>query len=287
MTVEVTANYITELDEAFPRSRDLIREGDDHIRLIKSVLKTTFPQFRSSVNMTSDKLNYINADINHDGRYLTFNKDIHFVAGSGILMQDGFISGVASIDDNSAVQPRSYNDSRYFQISKNLSELPDPSTFLMYLFGSLTTTASNTFRAEVGKMMYPVGALFFDASTNINPSVSLGFGTWEAFGQGRVIIGAGQGNDGSETRNFTRNATGGSYRHTLTTNEMPSHEHDVVSKDGRRYGLFMYPGNHGATSGGGRTDGETNTLKAAAAGGGQPHTNIQPYIVVNVWKRIS
>lgn len=49
MSIE-TANYITELDLAYPRPIDPISEGDNHIRLIKKVLHDTFPNAYEAVN---------------------------------------------------------------------------------------------------------------------------------------------------------------------------------------------------------------------------------------------
>ncbi len=42
MTVE-TATYLNALDSAKPANTELVAEGDDHLRLLKSVLKATFP----------------------------------------------------------------------------------------------------------------------------------------------------------------------------------------------------------------------------------------------------
>jgi hypothetical protein len=48
MTIE-TAVYISDLNTANPGSNDQKSEGDDHLRLIKAVLKTTFPNQTSAV----------------------------------------------------------------------------------------------------------------------------------------------------------------------------------------------------------------------------------------------
>lgn len=58
MTVE-TASYISQLDTTLPTAADLISEGDDHIRLTKTVLKTQFPNFgTSAVTATAAELNF-------------------------------------------------------------------------------------------------------------------------------------------------------------------------------------------------------------------------------------
>lgn len=58
MTVE-TASYISQLDTTLPTAADLISEGDDHIRLTKTVLKTQFPNFgTTAVTASAAELNY-------------------------------------------------------------------------------------------------------------------------------------------------------------------------------------------------------------------------------------
>lgn len=58
MTVE-TASYITQLDTTLPTAADLISEGDDHIRLTKTVLKTQLPNLgTTAVTASAVELNY-------------------------------------------------------------------------------------------------------------------------------------------------------------------------------------------------------------------------------------
>lgn len=46
-----TADFINGLDKNLPKSSDTISEGDVHLRLIKDVLKQSFPNVDSSVNV--------------------------------------------------------------------------------------------------------------------------------------------------------------------------------------------------------------------------------------------
>lgn len=66
--------------------------------------------------------------------------------------------------------------------------------------------------------IYPVGSIYI-SSNSTNPGTLFG-GTWEAYAQGRTLIG-----NGTSDQAFNAGATGGSSTHTLTTNEMPSHTH--------------------------------------------------------------
>lgn len=58
MTVE-SASYISQLDATLPLPGDKKREGDNHLRLVKTVLKTQFPNFgTAAMNATTTELNY-------------------------------------------------------------------------------------------------------------------------------------------------------------------------------------------------------------------------------------
>ena len=59
-----TGNYISDLDESWPLGGDPTLRGDDHLRLIKSVLKTQFPGalgngFASAINVTETEFTYL------------------------------------------------------------------------------------------------------------------------------------------------------------------------------------------------------------------------------------
>jgi hypothetical protein len=51
--------YIDDLNSSNPAAGDNVSEGDDHIRGIKNVLKTTFPNLDGAVNATDTELNYL------------------------------------------------------------------------------------------------------------------------------------------------------------------------------------------------------------------------------------
>ena len=129
--------------------------------------------------------------------------------------------------------------------------------------------------ATINALVYPVGSIYFNAAVATNPATLLGFGTWEAYGAGRVPVGK------SASGTFdTLNETMGAETHTLSTSEIPSHTHDVT-----------WPRSNNSGGGGPTSpctsagDGGPITQASQATGGGAAHNNIQPSIVVYMWKR--
>ena len=54
-----TGTYISDLNTSNPASSDGKSAGDDHIRLIKSTVKATFPNVAGAVTPTHTELNYV------------------------------------------------------------------------------------------------------------------------------------------------------------------------------------------------------------------------------------
>ncbi|MDR1338161.1 MAG: hypothetical protein LBJ73_04005 [Rickettsiales bacterium] len=141
-------------------------------------------------------------------------------------------------------------------------------------------------QSELLNLVYPVGSIYISI-VSTNPGTLFG-GTWVAFGAGRVLIGAGTGTD---TRNqsiaFSANGTGGEYNHVLTVNELAAHEHATNTYNGS----LIYLDYNGVGSGSNRilnaaySPAASNPLRAQSTGGNAAHNNIQPYIVVYMWRR--
>lgn len=118
---------------------------------------------------------------------------------------------------------------------------------------------------------YPIGSIYL--SVNNTSPASLFGGTWEKI-QDRFLLASGS--------SYSLGATGGEKEHTLTISEMPSHDHRQRFNNtyGSEYGGFA------------ATESKYNSnywwcINTAPTGGGQPHNNMPPYLVVNIWKRIS
>lgn len=122
---------------------------------------------------------------------------------------------------------------------------------------------------------YRVGDLFLTTIVT-NPSNFLG-GKWELFGPGRCLVCV----NTSDTDFNTVKKTGGEKNHTLTLDEMPSHNHSVkyASNDtgfGDNYFTAGKKGNY-----------NTSNVPINYTGGDQSHNNLQPYITCYVWIRIA
>lgn len=128
-----------------------------------------------------------------------------------------------------------------------------------------------------------IGALYF-TTNNVNPNVELGYGTWQKYAEGRAIVGH-SGDVTSATPDWAKVGDNifGSYTHILSVPEMPSHGH-VVTTGG------VAGGRRGETEGGNHTENNNGSGSrvggtAQPTGGGLPHNNVQPSIVVFIWRR--
>lgn len=154
----------------------------------------------------------------------------------------------------------------------------------------------NMLASAVLSSIYPVGSVYTNATNSTNPGTLLGFGTWVAFGEGRVPVGkASSGTFG------TIGATGGAETVTLTANQSGLRQHDHGIYDPGHYhqqnvattggagtgisGTSNIVGNTGSTQdtstyGTGITINNQGPWNAAEA-----HNNLQPYVVVYMWRR--
>lgn len=127
--------------------------------------------------------------------------------------------------------------------------------------------------------LYPVGSIYISV-ININPTTYFG-GVWESFGDGRVLVGV----DTSQTEFNTVMKTGGEKTHKLTVQELASHAHGF--QGGSALFTRIDQGVKGLGAGGYWVEGVGSIPNTSYAGGDQPHNNLQPYITVYMWRRIS
>ena len=123
--------------------------------------------------------------------------------------------------------------------------------------------------------LFPINKIevFFDAEDHSN---FLGF-QWEMVSQGRIPIGL----DTSDTDFNEIGKTGGEKEVILTIDQIPPHDH----KDGKLNEAI--DANNGGRSAVIVHKSESGTIPTTKTGGGQPHNNMPPYIVMAFWKRIA
>lgn len=130
--------------------------------------------------------------------------------------------------------------------------------------------------SDILSVAYPVGAIYI-STLSTNPNTLLGFGTWSAFGTGRVLVSL----DSGQTEFDVVEETGGAKTHTLTTAEIPAHSHVENAPTTASGGTMKF----GIDTNASGTQGAD--ISTASEGGGGAHNNLQPYIVVYMWKRTS
>lgn len=160
-----------------------------------------------------------------------------------------------------------------------------------------TTVATTAFVQAVAsaalQTLHPVGSIYINATNATNPGTLLGFGTWTAFGAGRVPVGFDAGNplfDAAEETGGSADAITVSHTHTATSTDS-GHTHTVVQQGGRNTSSAYQNGPNPTFRGEVDTTLTTNTGTAnitttvASAGSSGTNANYQPYITVYMWKR--
>lgn len=133
-----------------------------------------------------------------------------------------------------------------------------------------------------------VGDLFITTNNFANADevrAHKGYGTWQKYGNGHALVAVTE-SDNQNAPEFMRNVggTGGEYKHQLTKDELPNFSLKV-SQDLDNW----LKDNNAQVNGNALLDYDPNAEKVvntSSIGGDQPHNNIQPSIIVGVWKRM-
>lgn len=134
---------------------------------------------------------------------------------------------------------------------------------------------------EILDIIYPIGSVYISVNTT-DPSTLFG-GGWTRI-TGRFLLGA-------DDSTYKNGATGGESTHTLTVDEMASHIHHIYQRPKWFWSDKVVNSGGGAiiSPGDGRVDKSytASNTDIDSTGGGQPHNNMPPYLVVYMWKRTS
>ena len=149
--------------------------------------------------------------------------------------------------------------------------------------------------AQVLERMMPVGSIVewapvdggdTDLSTPAKVAAYYGFGTWEAYGSGQMLLGV--------SSSHAIGSTGGEENVTLALRQIPSHAH-YERLDFSGFGVRNLAASPGTGEGSGKvfiaqdagSSASEYYVQTDQAGGGQSHNNMPPYITIYRWRRIA
>lgn len=159
-----------------------------------------------------------------------------------------------------------------------------------------TPLNAETFNTLLKMVLMPIGFTFEWTPVDGGPDLSTaekvaeyyGFGTWEAYGAGRFTLGV--------SDQYSAGSVGGKEKHTLTVDEMPRHNHQLTPLLRSDYASQYTTGQYTTILTADNLVAPNQTVNAhtsvfagesTAAGGGQPHNNMPPYVAVYRWRRIA
>ena len=286
-----TGTYIDDLVATNPVATDGLAQADDHLRLIKSTIKATFPSITGAVDATHTEINTVadggtaatattlaDADrlvVNDDGTmvqvaltdlktYLTSNLSI-----TSAMITDGTIQS-GDIGDGEVTAAKLASD-----VSLLPAGLVAPYAGSTAPTGYLLCYGQNVSRTTYAALFTAIGTTYGsgDGSTTFTlPDL-----------RGRVV--AGQDDMGGTSANRltspidgdTLGAAGGAESVTLSENEMPSHKHTTTTPHVHIYGANGV----GKWSVENTVQGGSISVDSDYTGGGAAHNNLQPTIVLN------
>lgn len=144
----------------------------------------------------------------------------------------------------------------------------------LYLIGCPSLTVNNNGSAKTYRDGFPVGGIFQTTGED-SPAEMFG-GNWERYAAGKVLVGI----DTTDTDFNEIGKTGGEKKHRQTLEELVNHQHYDNGGSTLDFSVgSLY--NYGISKdlGYGHYVGDM--------GGGKPFNVMQPYTVVNIWRRIN
>jgi hypothetical protein len=210
----------------------------------------------------------------------------NYVKSTNFAVKDGLPSG-----DPLKVVKGTEIDTEFNNISTAVNSKADSSnpTFLGTPFaptaapGTATNQIATTAFVQAAlQALHPVGSVYINATNSANPATYFGFGTWVAFGAGRVPVGFNASDplfDSAEETGGSKDAVVVSHSHTITD---PGHTHTTNA-------VTPVPGvgiaGTLAQSVGATINPATTGITINSAGESGVNKNLQPYITVFMWKR--
>jgi hypothetical protein len=229
----------------------------------------------------------------------------NYTKATNFTLKDGLVTG-----DVNKIIKGSELDAEYVSISNAISSKADLNgpTFTGVVNSSQPTTGDSSAKVATTLFVqnaligaYPIGSIYMNATVATNPATLLGFGIWTAFGAGKVPVGLNAGDTAFDTVEETggsKDAIIPSHNHasgTLATDSQGAHQHTTGTGRSASYAggtVGYYSGLHAGAAGTALST--TNSAGAhvhsvsgdtATTGVSVTNANLQPYIVVYMWKR--
>lgn len=244
---------------------------------------------------------------------------------AGIITQNLTVTGETSVPTANAGNSSNAIASTEF-VAKSIASLVDSAPDTLNTLNEIATALGNdpnfstTILTALGKKMgsaeaestfakktdcpFPIGSAFIEFN-GLTPSTLWPGTTWERTAPGRVLIGAGTADSGTA---YTLGAKGGNENIGLSVNNLPPHTHAASINRVTLSGTF----NTGVTESPSgiisqntfHSDGlglagssvtykvtvnasHSHSVTVSRTGSGQKFSIMQPYLVVNIWKRLS
>lgn len=232
----------------------------------------TFPQNTNMIFVFNDMLTYM-------GDYVSFK--ITRTNGYGYLYDTTYQQAPYNINTDVTVKIEKTSSTTY---TITFDTTTYQSTSPQIKFGNAGTTdfsgyfssKSYSRKATWLDMIYPIGSVYI-STQNRNPSLYFG-GEWEQI-EDRFLLASGT--------TYSNGSTGGEATHTLTVDEMPSHNHTAGGGNVLGMGTTSSDTTSGFTSGNLWNGTKKKNTSIDSKGGGQAHNNMPPYIAVMVYERIA
>ena len=186
-----------------------------------------------------------------------------------------------TIDNASTIYETKQNATSTYETKANATKTYETkahatATYETKANASATYVSQNTLIDKI----YPIGSIYLSVS-NINPNTLFNGTMWEQI-KDKFLLGSGD--------LYSNGSEGGESNHTLSIEEIPSHNH------------FYNSWQNGYTQNGISPEKYTTPIRlhqeialdenkeytnSNFTGGGQAHNNMPPYLSVNIWKRVS
>lgn len=125
--------------------------------------------------------------------------------------------------------------------------------------------------------LYPVGSIYMSINST-DPANYFG-GVWQRIKKAFLFA--------ADDESYVAGNTGGEEETTLSIQQIPSHTHKVMAGSQQYYTQYVGTGSGSYQISEDRSPQGKEPLAASATGGGQPHNNMPPYLVVYMWQRMS